>query len=189
MCTWKAVFKKCKCGSQLHAEDAADEFSAHFNHEHVPQILITSSRWCSTVCSSSNTLEFNFTEEVMVWIYYFYDVRLWVNFISISWSWSKDFWHSSWICKQITIKFIAELLQVIPNTYYYKRGSYELKQVRNHILPQSSEKKSRIQGLRKRTLFSIYWKLFLMYLNIYNATDRKICQEPWLYSYNCHPWQ
>lgn len=62
---------------ELHAEDAADEFSAHFNHERTPKLLITSSRWCST----------------------------------------------------ITIKLIAELLRVIPNTHYYKRRSYELKQI------------------------------------------------------------
>lgn len=62
---------------ELQAEDAADEFSAHFNHEYTPKLLITSSRWCST----------------------------------------------------ITIKFIAELLRVIPNAQYYKRGSYELKQI------------------------------------------------------------
>lgn len=62
---------------ELHAEDAADEFSAHFNHEITPQLLITSSRWCSTS----------------------------------------------------TIKFIAELLKVLPNAHYYKRGSYEIKQI------------------------------------------------------------
>lgn len=62
---------------ELHAEDAADEFSAHFNHEITPQLLITSSRWCSTT----------------------------------------------------TIKFIAELLRVLPNAHYYKRGSYEIKQI------------------------------------------------------------
>ncbi|KAI5065134.1 hypothetical protein GOP47_0019829 [Adiantum capillus-veneris] len=62
---------------ELHAEDATDEFSAHFNHEITPQLLITSSRWCST----------------------------------------------------ITIKFIAELLKVLPNAHYYKRGSYEIKQI------------------------------------------------------------
>lgn len=62
---------------ELHAEDATDEFSAHFNHETSPQILITSSRWCSTT----------------------------------------------------TIKFIAELLRVLPNAHYHRRGSYEIKQI------------------------------------------------------------
>ncbi|KAH7283453.1 hypothetical protein KP509_34G008100 [Ceratopteris richardii] len=62
---------------ELLAEDAVDEFSAHFNSEVTPQLLITSSRWCSTM----------------------------------------------------TIKFIAELLRVIPNAHYYKRGSYEIKQI------------------------------------------------------------
>eukprot|EP00250_Pteridium_aquilinum_P016528 c23144_g2_i1 orf=184-1254(-) len=62
---------------ELHAEDAGDEFSAHFNHEITPHLLITSSRWCSTS----------------------------------------------------TIKFIAELLRVLPNACYYKRGSYEIKQI------------------------------------------------------------
>ncbi|MCO5610523.1 hypothetical protein L7F22_064762 [Adiantum nelumboides] len=62
---------------ELHAEDAADEFSAYFKHEITPQLLITSSRWCST----------------------------------------------------ITIKFIAELLKILPNAHYYKRGSYEIKQI------------------------------------------------------------
>eukprot|EP00249_Psilotum_nudum_P016508 c25856_g3_i3 orf=1159-2232(-) len=62
---------------ELYADDAADEFSGHFNLEHTPKLLITSSSWCSI----------------------------------------------------ITIKFIAELLRVIPNCHYYKRGSYELKQI------------------------------------------------------------
>ncbi|GLJ29489.1 hypothetical protein SUGI_0581260 [Cryptomeria japonica] len=62
---------------ELFADNAADEFSAHFNREQMPKILITSSRFRST---RGNHL-------------------------------------------------IAELLSIIPNATYYKRGTYELKKI------------------------------------------------------------
>ncbi|CAM6026775.1 hypothetical protein CY35_05G111600 [Sphagnum magellanicum] len=62
---------------ELHADNAADEFNAHFMREHVPKLLITTSQAC---CNN-------------------------------------------------TRNFIKELLTVIPNAHYYKRGSYDLKQI------------------------------------------------------------
>ncbi|KAJ7561841.1 hypothetical protein O6H91_03G043700 [Diphasiastrum complanatum] len=62
---------------ELHADDGADEFSAHFRREHTPKLLITACQKCFSR----------------------------------------------------TRKFIRELLNIIPNAHYYKRGSYTLKQI------------------------------------------------------------
>jgi hypothetical protein len=39
----------CITGKQLHADNAADEFNAHFMREHVPKLLITTSQACCNV--------------------------------------------------------------------------------------------------------------------------------------------
>uniref|UniRef100_A0A0D6QYB8 Brix domain-containing protein n=1 Tax=Araucaria cunninghamii TaxID=56994 RepID=A0A0D6QYB8_ARACU len=62
---------------ELFADNAADEFFAHFNRERMPKILITSSRFRSTRGQ----------------------------------------------------RLIAELLSVIPNAHYHKRGTYDLKKI------------------------------------------------------------
>lgn len=98
---------------QLFVDNDADEFNPILNRERVTKILITTSRFNSSVCVSlfsffcSNFSRLSCT---------------YPHFIFCNLYWSR--------CLQRGPAFISELLSVFPNAHYYKRGTYDLKKVR-----------------------------------------------------------
>jgi hypothetical protein len=111
---------------QLFAGNDADEFNAVLKQHITPEILITTCRFnsgvfiinyhlfCMNFCSLSFSANFQF---VMISCFFSsYNIAWFNNTLSIAYI-------------QRGPAFIDELMQVIPNSQYVKRGTYELKKV------------------------------------------------------------
>jgi ribosome production factor 1 len=102
---------------QLFAGNDADEFNAVLQQHITPKVLITTCRFNSGVC-----------------VFYASDPCFMKNnilfhmFLSLYLHLSSNSILSA-ACVQRGPAFIEELTQVIPNSHYVKRGTYELKKV------------------------------------------------------------
>lgn len=90
---------------QLFAGNDADEFSSILKRERAPKILITTCRFHSSVCTVLHSHFFANLCRLSL-VYGFFVLGL-----------------------QRGPDLIKELLSVIPNAHYYKRGTYDLKKV------------------------------------------------------------
>ena len=97
----------CLWDLQLCVGNDADEFSVVLKKDRIPKILITTCRFNSSVCLCNRFCFFSVGMANLLWTLF-----IW------------DFGRS-----QRGPAFIRELLSVIPNAHYYKRGTYELKKV------------------------------------------------------------
>lgn len=114
---------------QLFAGNDADEFSTVLKRESTPKILITTCRFNSTVCAYAFTC-YHFQNSCpsilpcQLIYYLFYGNCFWIEV-------TDSFWLMLVLLHYLQRgpAFIEELLSVIPNAHYYKRGTYELKKV------------------------------------------------------------
>lgn len=97
---------------ELFVGNDADEFSCILKEERLPKVMITTSRFNSTVC---------FPPLPKLNCQIFHILRLCLMFFSVN----GDLYNEL----QRGPAFISDLLSVIPNAYYHKRGTYDLKKV------------------------------------------------------------
>ena len=125
--TWYQI-SNYRSSVQLFAGNDADEFNAVLKQQTTPKVLITTCRFNSGVCIF-------YAYHLCFWIFVLLNILCWLFWIdnylitSILKKLHLTLYVYLHICLQRGPAFIEELMQVIPNSCYVKRGTYELKKV------------------------------------------------------------